>query len=186
VVKWLCMGIKNIGAVLFRKIRRLPVVVVALSGTITIVLGTYGLVFFNDKSVSFSYSDKTCIKQLTVFPAGYRQSGDDFRVHLSDVIKIGDFPLAALTACFSPASSPEQGISKISISPFGGWVAKKTFAISVPLSLFFLQLLSLNPYPSQRLLNFRLMYLTPSFPINWLLMVIALIALKNPRLSHVT
>jgi predicted deacylase len=93
----------------------------------------YGLLFFIEKPVSFSYAGNNCVKYPLLLPSIQTvQTPADFKVFAKDEVKIMDTPLLATSLCFSPSSAPKQGNEKVSLAPFGGWLAKKTFSVDVP------------------------------------------------------
>jgi predicted deacylase len=92
----------------------------------------YAIIFLIDKPVSLSYAGATCVKQLTLFPDTQKRVGSsDYIIRPSQQIKLGDTTIATGAMCFMPTQPPHVGVTKVSSSPFGGWLMSKTFAITV-------------------------------------------------------
>lgn len=113
-------------------IRQFPLRSVLIAGGLTLVL-TYFFAFIIEKPVQFSYADKTCLPQLTFFPSLQKQSGASSIYSLTHdhVTKLGNVPLFSTRDCIAPLSSPQQGVARVSSSPWGGILFKKTFAVTV-------------------------------------------------------
>lgn len=99
----------------------------------SLVAVTYGLVFFLEKPVNFSYAGDTCVRQLTFLPGAHHTNGDGkFSVSYKNEFKLGSLRLSSMLTCFTPDKAPEQGTSRVYTSPFGGFIARKAFAVMVP------------------------------------------------------
>ncbi len=92
----------------------------------------YGITFFIPKTVAFSYGGETCTKQLTLFPSLHKPTTDQYSVEFKDMWRIGSLDISSMKACFTPTSPPKEGTIVTSTAPFGGFFARKHFAISVP------------------------------------------------------
>ena len=113
---------------------RLSIWIKVPAAALLIVLSSCLIAFLQVKNVQFSYGSQTCLQQLTLLPGISRQSGNDsgFEVNNEDITKIGNIQLWSLKTCFNPKKAPTVGDNKVSIAPFGGWFAKKTYNLSVP------------------------------------------------------
>jgi hypothetical protein len=92
----------------------------------------YSLVFFISKPIQFSYAGDSCARHLLLFPNIQQQSGsDDFTVTKEGVVKVGGLSLASTQLCVEPATSPSIGETRLTVSPWGGPLFAKPFAIEV-------------------------------------------------------
>jgi len=126
------MQLKQRITFLIRKIRKIPNWFFILGASLLALLISY-LLFFWDRPVQFSYTEKsTCIQQITFLPSMSSLTNSDlgFIVENKDIIKIYNIPIASSQTCFSAKQAPKVGSSKISISLFGSWFAKKTYIIN--------------------------------------------------------
>ena len=127
------MHIKQSLIHLFKKIQQLPLEITIPSAVFIVVGIVYGIAFFIEKPVAFSYAGATCARQLTILPGLHQLSGTTgYAVHASNEIKLGGVTVAAFSVCFSPTQAPQSGVTKVSTAPFGGWLARKTYALAVP------------------------------------------------------
>lgn len=93
----------------------------------------YVIMFVIEKPVTFSYAEKTCVNRMTFLPTIHATVNDSgYQVEPSSVIKIGNWSAAARSLCFTPTKAPQAGVSKVSLAPFGGIVARQTFALHIP------------------------------------------------------
>ena len=99
-----------------------------------LAVALYGLVFFIPKDVGFSYATNTCVGQFVLAPNLERVDSSRFDIEFKDTISLGGVVLASKTTCFTPKTSPEAGNFTASVSPFGGWIARKQFHVDVPAS----------------------------------------------------
>lgn len=97
----------------------------------TLLLVIYGIIFGLEKPVSFSYGGSSCARQFTLFPGIHKVSGNEFEVNYGNPITIGSLTIASRTACFTPLVTPSVGEVKVSTSPFGWALMRKTFTIAV-------------------------------------------------------
>jgi predicted deacylase len=76
----------------------------------------------------------TCTQQLTLFPSisEVSSSSTGFDVKKENIIKLGNLQILSTKTCFSAKQAPMIGDIKVSVAPFGGWFARKTFKLSVP------------------------------------------------------
>jgi predicted deacylase len=89
--------------------------------------------FVFSKPVDFSYAGTTCVNRVTLFPGIHTTSASSgYRVEPSGLFKIGSWPAAARSLCFTPTEAPKAGTAKVRFAPFGGWFARQTFALQVP------------------------------------------------------
>jgi len=103
-----------------------------IAGGILAVAISYSLIFFIPKTITFSYAQQTCVGQLTFAPQLHKASSDDFDIELEDSIKIGGVSLISTQLCVTPKKTLQEGTVAATVSPFGGWIAQKNFAIKVP------------------------------------------------------
>jgi len=93
---------------------------------------TYGVAFFIDKPVQFSYAHTTCLRQLTLLPDLHKTTVDSgFSVETKNYLTVAGTRLVSLQSCFTPKHAPQTGITKVGFAPFGSWFAKKTFAVKI-------------------------------------------------------
>lgn len=91
----------------------------------------YGIVFFVPKPVNLSFSDKTCVDQITVLPKIHRGTSDEYDVSFEGTKKLGSVDVLSTSTCFMPTKAPEQGKQRVATSPWGGLIAKKFFNVAV-------------------------------------------------------
>lgn len=92
----------------------------------------YSAVFFIPKQVQFSYGGENCIGQFTLLPDLHRAASTDaFDVRFENKAKLGNFSLASTKTCFVPTHEPTKGVVGVGTAPFGGFIARKHFSISV-------------------------------------------------------
>lgn len=96
------------------------------------VLLVYIFAFAIEKPVLFSYAGETCVQQTTLLPLLHKQASDSsFEVQFRTELDIGGYPFTAGETCFIPRSAPESGSYTVTTSPYGSFVAKKTFRMTV-------------------------------------------------------
>ncbi len=118
---------------LFKKIQRLPLEIVIPVVVLTCSLISYAIIFLVERPVSFSYSKAPCVNQLTLLPGLHRVTDSSkFVVHTAREVRVGGVVLAAFSMCFLPQEVPQPGTTKVSVAPFGGWVARSTFYLTIP------------------------------------------------------
>lgn len=126
------MRLKRRAIKLFKKIQKLPKELTISVGVLVVVAIGYTLVFGIEKPVTFSYTGVTCVKQLTVLPTLHRNDPRSlYTAQSNQELRIGRVPLIGLSMCFFPKEAPQAGVTKISTSPFGGWIARKTFRLQI-------------------------------------------------------
>jgi hypothetical protein len=102
-------------------------------GTIAILVVLYAALFILPKQVTFSYAGDNCVRQLTILPSLMKETTDSgYTVGYKDGLQVGSLPLVSTTACFEPHESPNEGVAQVSVAPFGGLIAQKTFELNVP------------------------------------------------------
>ena len=127
------MRLRHRAIKLLTKINNLPKYFTIPVGVLMLLASLYGVVFGIPKHVAFSYAATTCVRQLTLFPALHRSQNEaPFEAYTSNSLGVGNFKLATFSMCFKPREAPRPGVIKVATSPFGGWFAKKTFAVTVP------------------------------------------------------
>lgn len=55
-----------------------------------------------------------------------------YAVGYKDGWQVGSVPLLSMTTCFEAHQSPDEGVTRVSVAPFGGVIAQKTFELSIP------------------------------------------------------
>lgn len=91
------------------------------------------MLIFLEKPIYFSFSGANCIAYTTLFPDLYRvKDGAGFRVYSTEGFSLGNFRVASSNLCFEPVKSPNASVSKVEVSPFGGFFMKKVFALQIP------------------------------------------------------
>lgn len=138
------MYIKTKITSLIKKIRKLPVWITIPATVVLIVFLAYIVVFFQEKTVNFSYSEKsTCVQHLTFLPNLNKPTTNspDFMLENKDILKLGSVQIFSRKTCFNAKKALSEGNVRISEALFGGWFAKKTFKLVIPQ----LPLLKLEP-----------------------------------------
>ena len=115
------------------KIKKLPRKYTIPGAIFVILLLFYAAVFLISKPVTFSYAEKTCVRQLTLFPDIHKESSKDagYSVEFDKRLKIGNFSALSTSACFIPEKAPAEGSFALSTAPFGGLIMRKNFNIKV-------------------------------------------------------
>lgn len=129
------MQLKQKVTSLLKKIRQLPVWITIPAAAVLVVFFVCIVIFFQEKTVTFSYSEKsTCVQHLTFLPSISKPTFDNsgFTVENRDILKLGSTQIFSQKTCFSAKKAPSKGDVRISIAPFGGWFAKKTFKLVIP------------------------------------------------------
>ena len=111
---------------------KLPLKVWIIGGALFTVVLSYSLIFFVPKSVEFSYAEKSCINQLVLAPDLQKFTSDDFTATFEDGLRVGDVRLTSTKVCLQPKTTPSEGTVTAGLAPYGGWIAHKTFTITVP------------------------------------------------------
>lgn len=117
---------------ILKQLRLLPLKVTIPTGVAVFLLVIYIGAFFIDRPVQFSYAGDTCVRQLTLAPSLHKAANESgFSTKTGSVLKIGNVQLVSLQTCFTATKIPEVGVAKVSVAPWGGWFAKKTFALRI-------------------------------------------------------
>lgn len=126
------MLIKQKVAYVVSLVRRFPVRSLLAAAAFIFIL-TYFFAFILDKPVQFSYAGGTCVGRLTLLPGLQRQTGAfaSYKLTHEHITKLGSMPLFSTQDCIAPIAVPKQGVTRVSSSPWGGFLFKTTFAISV-------------------------------------------------------
>jgi len=119
---------------LLKIIQKLPLWITIPVATLFVGLLICLVSFFQEKTVPFSYSSNTCVRQLTFLPnlSKLTDDGSSFTVKNDNFVKIGNLQLLSLKTCFNAKKAPSAGTTKLSVAMFGGWFGRKTFKIIVP------------------------------------------------------
>jgi len=126
------MSIKQRVSFILNEINQLPRRVTIPTGVGLLLLIMYVVTFVIEKPVQFSYAGDTCIRQISLFPALSKPTNDaSFRAEARDMWRVGNVAVLSPTTCFVATKPPTPGVSRVSIAPFGGIVARKTFAVQV-------------------------------------------------------
>lgn len=105
-------------------------IVIHVTFTLVAVI-TVSILF--DKPTQFSYGGVTCERQITLFPSLSKPSGEsDFAVQTTDTLAVAGVELVSLKTCFIAKTAPEVGLSKVAVSPLGGWFGKTVYVLEVP------------------------------------------------------
>lgn len=111
---------------------RLPKRRILIVGAPVGLLLVYVFAFVIEKPVLFSYAGETCVKQTTLLPLMHKQaSSSSFDVQFRTGFDIGGYPFVASETCFIPRSAPKSGNYIVTTSPYGGFVAKKSYRMTV-------------------------------------------------------
>jgi murein peptide amidase A len=115
-----------------KEINSLPTKVIVPVCAVLFALVMYILAFVVEKPVQFSYEGETCVRQLSLFPGLSKTTTENgFRAEARGILRISGVDLLASQACIVTTQSPKAGISKVSVSPFGGVFNRKTYAVEV-------------------------------------------------------
>lgn len=97
-----------------------------------VLVALYALLFFIPKPVTFSYAAESCIGQFVLAPGLQKGNSDQFDVQFENPWKIGSLTIATTKLCVTPKEAPQSGTYSASVSPFGGLIARKHLAVTVP------------------------------------------------------
>jgi len=119
---------------LIKRASQLSTRVKILTAAIFFIILIFFAIFLQDKVVRFSYASSTCVQQLTFLPSLSKSTKTDsgFTFKNDDIMKLGNVQLLSFKTCFSAKKVPKVGDTRLSIAPFGGWIAKKTFRLKIP------------------------------------------------------
>jgi len=128
-----------------------------LIGVVSLIVLIGVLMCLIDKRVEFSYAGDTCTEAVTLLPGISRPANDSgFTVTNKQVFKIGNFSVVSFESCFAATKPPLAGVTKVSVAPFGGWFAKRTFALVVPDAPVADTVILSKPIPTARMLPITL------------------------------
>lgn len=114
------------------KLRALPKKYTIPVGLLVFLSVIYTAAFVVDKPVIFSYAGETCVQRLTLLPdLQVSTSSAGYEARPAKVVKIGSWPVAAWSVCLTAHRAPAPGTAEVSLAPYGGIVARQTFAIKV-------------------------------------------------------
>jgi protein MpaA len=125
------MVLKQKAVTYWEKLKKYPKRYTIPGGVAIVFFLLYGVIFFMDKPVAFSYAGATCSRFLTLFPDMQRSVGSGYEAKPAHVWKVGSVALAASSVCFTPTEPPREGEHKVSLAPGGGWIFRKSFALEV-------------------------------------------------------
>lgn len=126
------MQTKQILASWANQLRHLPKKYVIPAGLLLAGGLFYTITFTVEKPVTFSYAGETCVKRLTLLPdAQVSSSSAGYEARPAKIVKIGSWPIAARSVCVSVHRAPAPGTAKVSLAPYGGVVARQTFAVKI-------------------------------------------------------
>jgi len=131
VLNWLCMVFEQRVITFWQKLQNYPKKYTIPGGVALVFVLLYSIIFFIDKPVAFTYAGSTCTNYLTLFPDTQKGGGDGYSVKPTHIWKVGSVAVAARSVCFTPVEPPHEGVSKVKISPGGGLLLRKTFALTV-------------------------------------------------------
>lgn len=157
MLEYIRMQLKQTLLSLVDRLRALPKKYTIPIGVIVVGGALYVTAFVIEKPVSFSYAGQTCIGRLVFLPnvhSSSKQSGYD--ITPSQLVKIGRWPIAARSVCFTATRAPQAGVAKVSLAPFGGLIARQTFAIKVALPVVADVSVLNKPIPVSKPLNLKL------------------------------
>lgn len=105
----------------------------AVSLFVALLIVLYAILFFTPNATTLSYGGSTCSRQLMLFPYAYKVETRNakYQVEPTGLLKLGDVTVLSKAVCFTPLEPPTEGKEYISLSPLGGLLFKKTFAITV-------------------------------------------------------
>jgi len=101
-------------------------------GVVGLVCADYAGFFALPRQAVFSYASPTCRRDVALLPGLDRAAGPDaFAVAQSGGFGVGGLQLVATRICFSPVRAPVSGLVRVADAPFGGWLFRVNYAISV-------------------------------------------------------
>lgn len=103
-----------------------------IPGFIIVIIILLGVVALWPRTLTFSYSEKTCINHLVVAPGIFKStSKDGLRIVAEDQLRINGVAVAAKKACVLPVAAPRSGNHIVMLAPFGWQFVAKTFHIAI-------------------------------------------------------
>lgn len=134
MLKYTWMHLKQKSVSVLKKIQKLPKWVVVLVVAILLIVSVYLVLFLPENNVQFSYNNSNCTQQLTILPS-YNKNTDNnsgFTIRNENIVKWGSLQILSLKTCFDVTKPPLPGNTRVSTSLMGGWFAKKTYLLTIP------------------------------------------------------
>jgi hypothetical protein len=92
--------------------------VLLAASALSILISVFILVY--SRPVVFSYTNQTCVSDLTPFPKLLKQSNENYRVHSLSAVKIKGYPILSKKTCIHALKPPkEKANEKVSLSTPG-------------------------------------------------------------------
>lgn len=134
MLKYTWMQLKQKITSLLKIIQKLPLWITIPVVALFVVLLSCLVLFFREKTVSFSYNSDNCVRQTIFLPnlSKLTAGGSEFTVKNDNLVKIGDLQLFSRKTCLYAKKAPTVGTTRLSIAMLGGWFGKKTVKLVVP------------------------------------------------------
>lgn len=97
-----------------------------------LVAGMYVLLFVVPRPVAFSYAGDTCVGQLVLFPDVQRTNSEAFSLQYSGGFSVGKTHVTATRLCFTPKVAPAEGSTTVAAAPWGWYVFRAHYKLTVP------------------------------------------------------
>lgn len=103
--------------------------VLLIASALSILISVFILMY--SRPVTFSYTNPTCVSDITPFPKVFKQSNENYRVHNISSLKIGGYPILSKKTCIQALKPPkEKGQEKVSLSTLGLPLIGKHYKVS--------------------------------------------------------
>jgi predicted deacylase len=113
-------------------LRSFPLKYTVLGGALVVGAILYSAFFILEKPVRFTYAGQTCIDRLTLLPDIHMASVDsEYSIGFAKRVSVGGWTVAARSICIMPSKAPRPGVAKVSLAPYGSFLARQTFAVTV-------------------------------------------------------
>lgn len=114
------------------RLRSLPMKYTIPIGSLVFLGIIYVAAFVVAKPIIFSYAGESCVNRLILLPdMQVSSSTSGYMLHPAEVIRIGSWPVMARSVCAVATRPPTPGLVKANLAPFGGVIARQTFAVTV-------------------------------------------------------
>lgn len=102
------------------------------AGILLAAIVLYAVIYLGSKPILLAYDGKTCVQHLLLAPTMHKYNPDGYTAQGSNTLYIGNTPILSTSLCITPNAAPAPGDTTLAISPFGGWLFKRSFTITAP------------------------------------------------------
>lgn len=89
------------------------------------------VIAFAPKNIIFSYSSLNCTRQYLLLPQLLTPSdNENYEIMLTDPIEVFNYPIMTKSLCVNAKQSPDGEQESVTVAPFGGMIARKTYIIT--------------------------------------------------------